>query len=101
MFAAWKKKSMLKTLKIVVSMYSLNISDEANWMAFCHGFTNFCQAASEAVVLSFVAAAFFLCLVPVSALALKRDWLGVSLLNHDGVYLGISMLLLVCQLPRN
>ncbi|KAG4395963.1 hypothetical protein AAZX31_19G075000 [Glycine max] len=50
-----------------------NGSQDANWMAFCQGFTNFCQAASEAVVLSFVAAAFFLCLVPLSALALKSN----------------------------
>jgi len=69
-----------------------NGSQDANWMAFCQGFTNFCQAASEAVVLSFVAAAFFLCLVPLSALALKSNWLGVSFPNHDGAYLGVNVI---------
>ncbi|XP_027351213.1 casparian strip membrane protein 4-like [Abrus precatorius] len=50
-----------------------NGSAEANWMAFCQGFTNFCQAASEAVVTSFVAALFFMCLLSLSALALRRN----------------------------
>ncbi|KAL2320239.1 hypothetical protein Fmac_029208 [Flemingia macrophylla] len=50
-----------------------NGSPEANWMAFCQGFTNFCQTASEAVVISFVAAVFFLCLVSLSALALIKN----------------------------
>ena len=52
---------------------SHNGSQDANWMAICQGYTNFCQTASEAVVLSFVAAVFFMCLVPLSALALKRN----------------------------
>ncbi|TKY63134.1 Casparian strip membrane protein 5 [Spatholobus suberectus] len=50
-----------------------NGSREPNWMAFCQGYNNFCQAASQAVVTSFVAAVFFLCLVSLSALALKRN----------------------------
>lgn len=50
-----------------------NGSQHANWMAFCQGFTNFCQTASQAVVTSFVAVVFFMCLVSLSALALKRN----------------------------
>ncbi|KAK7395714.1 hypothetical protein VNO78_16281 [Psophocarpus tetragonolobus] len=50
-----------------------NGSREPNWIAFCQGFTNFCQTASLAVISSFVAAVFFLCLVSLSALALVRN----------------------------
>ncbi|KAI9072687.1 hypothetical protein K1719_045334 [Acacia pycnantha] len=49
-----------------------NGSQDANWMAICSQFTDFCQVASEAVVVSFIAAMFFLCLILVSSLALKR-----------------------------
>ncbi|KAL1325453.1 hypothetical protein HN51_035526 [Arachis hypogaea] len=52
---------------------SHNGSQHANWIAICQGYANFCQTASESVVLSFVAAFFFMCLVPLSALALKRN----------------------------
>ncbi|OIW05880.1 hypothetical protein TanjilG_23666 [Lupinus angustifolius] len=51
---------------------SHNGSRDANWIAICQGYTNFCQTSSEAVVLSFVAAISLMCLVPLSALALKR-----------------------------
>ncbi|XP_061370704.1 casparian strip membrane protein 5-like [Gastrolobium bilobum] len=50
-----------------------NGSQEANWIAICQGYTNFCQAASEAVVISFLAAIFFVCLVSLSAFALIRN----------------------------
>ncbi|XP_054815580.1 casparian strip membrane protein 5-like [Prosopis cineraria] len=49
-----------------------NGSEDANWMAVCSQFTDFCQGASMAVVVSFIAALFFLCLILVSSLALKR-----------------------------
>ncbi|KAJ1408470.1 Casparian strip membrane protein [Sesbania bispinosa] len=50
-----------------------NGSEDANWMAICQQFTDFCQGTSEAVVASFVAAVFLICLVVVSSLALKRS----------------------------
>ncbi|KAK7262911.1 hypothetical protein RJT34_30492 [Clitoria ternatea] len=50
-----------------------NGSREANWMAFCQGFTNFCQVGSEAVVISFVGAIFLLSLVLLSPVALIRN----------------------------
>ncbi|KAF7823212.1 casparian strip membrane protein 5 [Senna tora] len=49
-----------------------NGSEDANWMAVCSQYTDFCQVGSEAVVVSFVASIFFLCLILVSALALRR-----------------------------
>ncbi|QHO31087.1 hypothetical protein HN51_019342 [Arachis hypogaea] len=49
-----------------------NGSQDANWMAVCQQFTDFCQVTSEAVVVSFVAAVFLSFLVFVSSLALKR-----------------------------
>lgn len=50
-----------------------NGSQDANWIAVCQQFTNFCQVSSEAVVVSFIAAIFFACLIVVSSLALKRN----------------------------
>ncbi|KAK7257609.1 hypothetical protein RIF29_31693 [Crotalaria pallida] len=50
-----------------------NGSQDANWIAICQGFSNFCKAASQAVVTSFVAAVFLMCLVSLSALALIRN----------------------------
>ncbi|MED6145654.1 hypothetical protein PIB30_027373 [Stylosanthes scabra] len=52
---------------------SHNGSEHANWIQICQSYANFCQTASESVVLSFVAAFFFMCLLPLSALALKRN----------------------------
>lgn len=49
-----------------------NGSQDANWIAICQQFNNFCQSSSEAVVLSFVAAVFLICLIVVSSVALKR-----------------------------
>ncbi|KAI4322445.1 hypothetical protein L6164_022139 [Bauhinia variegata] len=49
-----------------------NGSQDANWIAVCNQFTGFCQATSQAVVISFVAALSFICLIIVSSLALKR-----------------------------
>nr|KYP43890.1 UPF0497 membrane protein 5 [Cajanus cajan] len=49
-----------------------NGSQDANWIAICQQFTDFCQAGSESVVASFVAALFLICLILVSAVALKR-----------------------------
>ncbi|KAL2331910.1 hypothetical protein Fmac_019491 [Flemingia macrophylla] len=49
-----------------------NGSQDANWIAICQQFTDFCQAGSEAVVFSFVAAVFLICLILVSSVALKR-----------------------------
>ncbi|KAJ1408471.1 Casparian strip membrane protein [Sesbania bispinosa] len=50
-----------------------NGSEDANWMAICQQFTDFCQGTSLAVVSSFVAAVFLICLIVVSSLALKRS----------------------------
>lgn len=50
-----------------------NGSQDANWMAICSQFTNFCNATSQAVVVSFIASIFFVCLILVSSLALNRN----------------------------
>ncbi|KAJ1395534.1 Casparian strip membrane protein [Sesbania bispinosa] len=50
-----------------------NGSEDANWMAICQQFTDFCQGTSLAVVSSFAAAVFLICLIVVSSLALKRS----------------------------
>ncbi|KAG5114569.1 hypothetical protein JHK82_037838 [Glycine max] len=50
-----------------------NGSQDANWIAICQQFTDFCQVTSEALVASFVAAFFLICLIVVSSVALKRD----------------------------
>lgn len=49
-----------------------NGSQDANWIAICQQFTDFCQVTSEAMVASFVAAFFLICLIVVSSVALKR-----------------------------
>ncbi|TKY48661.1 Casparian strip membrane protein 5 [Spatholobus suberectus] len=49
-----------------------NGSQDANWIAICQQFTDFCQGTSMAVVVSFVAAVFLICLIVVSSVALKR-----------------------------
>ena len=50
-----------------------NGSDDANWMAVCMQFTDFCQATGMAVVVSFIAAVTFICLTLLSSFALKRS----------------------------
>lgn len=50
-----------------------NGSQDANWIAICQQFTDFCQGTSEAVVISFVTAINLASLVMVSSLALKRS----------------------------
>ncbi|KAI9076372.1 hypothetical protein K1719_028644 [Acacia pycnantha] len=49
-----------------------NGSEDANWLAICGQFTDFCQATSGAVVASFVAVVFLILLVIISALALHK-----------------------------
>ncbi|PON62945.1 Casparian strip membrane protein [Trema orientale] len=49
-----------------------NGSVDANWIAICQQYTNFCQQITGAVVASFVAAVFLITMVAVSAFALKR-----------------------------
>ncbi|KAI4334211.1 hypothetical protein L6164_018927 [Bauhinia variegata] len=50
-----------------------NGSQDANWMAICQQYTQFCSNASQAVVTSFLAATFLTCLIFLSTLALKRN----------------------------
>lgn len=50
-----------------------NGSTDANWLAMCQQYTDFCQQVTGAVVASFVAAVFLILLVAVSAFALKRS----------------------------
>ncbi|OIW09348.1 hypothetical protein TanjilG_01319 [Lupinus angustifolius] len=50
-----------------------NGSQDANWIAVCQQFSDFCQVSSEAVVVSFTAAISFASLIVVSSLALKRN----------------------------
>ncbi|QCE09472.1 casparian strip membrane protein 3 [Vigna unguiculata] len=49
-----------------------NGSQDANWIAICQQYTDFCQVTSQAVVASFVAAVFLICLIVLSSVALKR-----------------------------
>ncbi|KAK7272237.1 hypothetical protein RJT34_28715 [Clitoria ternatea] len=49
-----------------------NGSQDANWIAICQQFSDFCQATSEAVVISFGAVIFLICLIVLSSVALKR-----------------------------
>ncbi|XP_062082530.1 casparian strip membrane protein 3-like [Humulus lupulus] len=49
-----------------------NGSVDANWLAICQQFTDFCQQITGAVVASFVAAVILIALVAISAVALKR-----------------------------
>nr|P0DI41.1 RecName: Full=Casparian strip membrane protein 3; Short=VuCASP3 [Vigna unguiculata] len=49
-----------------------NGSQDANWIAICQQYTDFCQVTSQAVVASFVAAVFLICLIVLSSVALKK-----------------------------
>ncbi|KAL5574967.1 hypothetical protein UlMin_016666 [Ulmus minor] len=49
-----------------------NGNAEANWIAICQQYTDFCQQITGAVVASFVAAVILIFLVTVSAFALKK-----------------------------
>ncbi|KAL0460803.1 UNVERIFIED_CONTAM: Casparian strip membrane protein 3 [Sesamum latifolium] len=50
-----------------------NGNSNTNWLAICQQFTDFCQRVSGAVVASFIAAAIFLFLIVLSAVALRRN----------------------------
>ncbi|KAM0045291.1 Casparian strip membrane protein 1 [Helianthus debilis subsp. tardiflorus] len=49
-----------------------NGNSDANWVAICRQFNDFCQRVSGAVVASFITALLFVVLVAVSAVALRR-----------------------------
>ncbi|EYU36053.1 hypothetical protein ABFS82_14G231600 [Erythranthe guttata] len=49
-----------------------NGNSNTNWFAICQQFNDFCQRTSGAVVASFIAAAIFIFLVVLSAVALRR-----------------------------
>ena len=49
-----------------------NGNQNANWLAICQQYTDFCQRVSGAVVASFIAAVTFVFLVVLSAVALRR-----------------------------
>ncbi|XP_057781997.1 casparian strip membrane protein 3-like [Salvia miltiorrhiza] len=49
-----------------------NGNSNTNWFAICQQFNDFCQRVSGAVVASFIAAVVFICLVVLSAVALRR-----------------------------
>lgn len=49
-----------------------NGNSDANWVAICQQFDDFCQRVSGAVVASYIAALIFIFLVIVSAVALRR-----------------------------
>ncbi|KAL0309493.1 UNVERIFIED_CONTAM: Casparian strip membrane protein 1 [Sesamum radiatum] len=49
-----------------------NGNSDANWLAICQQFTDFCQRVSGAVVASFIAVALLIFLVMLSALALRK-----------------------------
>ncbi|KAK3443755.1 hypothetical protein EUGRSUZ_B03828, partial [Eucalyptus grandis] len=48
------------------------LAQNANWLAICRQFNDFCQEVSGAVVASFVAALIFIFLVVLSTISLKR-----------------------------
>ncbi|KAL1544056.1 casparian strip membrane protein 3-like [Salvia divinorum] len=50
-----------------------NGNSNTNWFAICQQFNDFCQRVSGAVVASFIAAVLFICLVVLSAVALRRS----------------------------
>ncbi|KAD4384310.1 hypothetical protein E3N88_24478 [Mikania micrantha] len=50
-----------------------NGNSDANWVAICQQFNDFCQRVSGAVVASFITALIFVLLVIVSAVALRRN----------------------------
>ncbi|XP_076888624.1 casparian strip membrane protein 1-like [Bidens hawaiensis] len=49
-----------------------NGNSDANWVAICRQFDDFCQRVSGAVVASFITALIFVVLVAVTAVALRR-----------------------------
>ncbi|RWW69065.1 hypothetical protein BHE74_00023354 [Ensete ventricosum] len=49
-----------------------NGDDKANWIAICLRFDGFCQRISGAVVASFIAVVFFMVLVVMSALVMRK-----------------------------
>lgn len=49
-----------------------NGNSDANWLAICQQFTDFCQRVSGAVVASFIAVVLLIFLVVLSALALRK-----------------------------
>ncbi|KAG6417697.1 hypothetical protein SASPL_119889 [Salvia splendens] len=49
-----------------------NGNSNTNWFAICQQFNDFCQRVSGAVVGSFIAAVILICLVVLSAVALRR-----------------------------
>lgn len=51
-----------------------NGNSDANWIAICQQFNDFCQQGSSAVVASFIAAVFFIFLVLNSAVSLKTTY---------------------------
>lgn len=50
-----------------------NGNSSSNWLPVCQQFGDFCEGTSGAVVASFIAAALLMCLVILSAFALKRS----------------------------
>ncbi|KAI3411472.1 CASP-like protein, partial [Psidium guajava] len=50
-----------------------NGNSNANWLAICQQFNDFCQQVSGAVVASFVAALIFIFLVGLSTICLKKN----------------------------
>ncbi|XP_004292551.1 PREDICTED: casparian strip membrane protein 1-like [Fragaria vesca subsp. vesca] len=49
-----------------------NGNSDANWLAICQQFGDFCRQSSGAVVSAFVAVVIFTVLIPLSAIALRR-----------------------------
>ncbi|XP_051149614.1 casparian strip membrane protein 1-like [Andrographis paniculata] len=49
-----------------------NGNSATNWLAICQQYTDFCQTVSGAVIGSFIAVALLICLVLISAFALKK-----------------------------
>lgn len=49
-----------------------NGNEDANWLAFCNQFGDFCQTTSAAVVAAFITIVILLILIVLSAIALKR-----------------------------
>lgn len=50
-----------------------NGNQDANWIAICNQFTDFCQSTSGAVVSSMIAVVFLVLLIVMSALLLRRN----------------------------
>ncbi|CAI9778919.1 unnamed protein product [Fraxinus pennsylvanica] len=49
-----------------------NGNSDANWLAICQQFTDFCQTTSEAVVAAFIAVALLVFMIVLSAFALRK-----------------------------